>query len=243
MVQRLTILIMIIFLSACGGEKKPASGATASTQDATASDDAQTAPAIAPAPRTALEPSIETPLDDPSIADKPKAVISTSMGDITVVLYPEDAPKSVENFISYVEGRQYTRTIFHRVIPGFMIQGGGFSSFLEQRKTRDPIPYEGDNGLNNDRGTLAMARTQNPNSATAQWYINLEDNAFLNHGARRPDEPGYTVFGRVIAGMNIVDAISLVETSDQFAGNGQPLQNVPVDPVVIDKVQVLERGE
>ncbi|MEM1192841.1 MAG: peptidylprolyl isomerase [Pseudomonadota bacterium] len=240
MAQRLIFGIMIILAGACGADDKPAPGASAAT-DQNAADTQAVAPAATP--RTRLEATIQTPIDDPAIADKPKAIITTSMGDIMVVLYTDEAPNSVANFIEYVEGRQYTRTIFHRVIPGFMIQGGGFSSFLEQRKTRAPIAYEGNNGLNNDRGTLAMARTQNPNSATAQWYINLDDNAFLNHGARRPDEPGYTVFGRVIAGMNIVDAIATVETSDQFAGNGQPLSNVPVDPVVIEKVQMLERAQ
>ena len=232
MIKSLLAILFLAMVAACGGEPADTPEISApQTQAAPLASDDQGAPA-----RERLEASIDVPANDPAIANLPKAVISTTMGDITVALYAEKAPKTVTNFIEYVNGRQYTRTIFHRVIPGFMIQGGGFSSYLEQRKTRAPVRYEGDNGLNNDRGTLAMARTQDPDSASAQWYINLEDNAFLNHGAREPDAPGYTVFGRVISGMNVVDAIATVETSDQIAGNGQPLSNVPVDPVVIDSV-------
>ncbi len=247
----MAIGVLLLFVTACGvkdDNKNNSTDAAANSisgssglekqTEATKNSDASVSPKNTQG-RIVLEPSQDIATDNPAIADLPKARITTSMGPITIVLYPEQAPISVENFKNYVAGRHYSRTVFHRVIPGFMIQGGGYSSFLEPRKTNDPIRYEGDNGLNNDRGTIAMARTSNPDSATSQWYINHEDNENLNHGARGPDVPGYTVFGRVISGMNIVDAIALVETGTQVIGNGQTLQNVPVDPVVINNVEML----
>lgn len=232
----------VLLLAACGGGDNNAppkdDDAASGTQGSTTTPPVEEP--VAQALPEKLEPSIDIPADDPAIADFPKVTIATTVGDITVVLYREQAPVSVENFLGYVNSRQYTRTIFHRVIQGFMIQGGGFSIYLEQRQTRDPIAYEGDNGLSNERGTLAMARTNSPDSATAQWYINHEDNANLDHGARGPNVPGYTVFGRVISGMNIVDAIASVETSTQLSGAGQELRNVPVTPIVIENVQVVE---
>ncbi|HEX4986849.1 MAG TPA: peptidylprolyl isomerase [Burkholderiales bacterium] len=166
-------------------------------------------------------------------AADPKVEIRTNLGAIVVELYPAKAPKTVENFLQYANSGFYRDVVFHRVIPGFMIQGGGFSREMAQKPTRAPIPIESDNGLKNDTGTIAMARTANPNSATAQFFINVADNAFLNY---RPGSPGYTVFGRVVKGMDVVDRIARVPT-----GAGGPFpQDVPQQPVVIEDIIVPE---
>ena len=158
--------------------------------------------------------------------------IKTSHGDISVELFDEKAPISCENFRQYVADGFYAGTIFHRVIPNFMIQGGGMDADMNSKATRDPIKNEADNGETNDRGTLAMARTSIVDSATAQFFINLRDNDFLNHGGR---DFGYAVFGRVADGMDVVDAIAAVDT-----GNKAGHQDVPVDPVTIVEVTVDE---
>ncbi len=152
----------------------------------------------------------------------------TSAGDFTVELYAKEAPESAANFLKYVDDGHYDGTIFHRVIPGFMVQGGGFASGMEQKDTRPPIRNEATNGLENLRGTLAMARTSDIHSATAQFFINLVDNDFLNH---QPGNYGYAVFGRVTAGMDVVDAIAAVPTTRR-RGHG----DVPVDEVVVHSV-------
>jgi len=152
----------------------------------------------------------------------------TSAGDFSVELFAKEAPESAANFLQYVEAGGYDGTIFHRVIPGFMIQGGGFASGMEQKDTRPPIRNEATNGLENLRGTLAMARTSDVHSATAQFFINLIDNDFLNH---QPGNYGYAVFGRVIAGMDVIDAIAEVPTTRR-RGHG----DVPVDEVIIHSV-------
>lgn len=156
--------------------------------------------------------------------------IVTNQGKIRVDLKDEAAPKTVENFLRYVEEGFYENTIFHRVIRGFMIQGGGFTEDLGRKETHKPVMYEGNNGLANIRGTLAMARTQSPNSATSQFFINHVDNAFLNHGARNGGA-GYTVFGEVISGMEVVDAIAASTTTTIG-----PYQNVPNTPVIIESI-------
>lgn len=161
-------------------------------------------------------------------ADTQKVKLSTSAGDIVLELYPDKAPKSVENFLQYVRDKHYDGTVFHRVMDGFMIQGGGFTADLQQKPTRAPIPLEATNGLKNDRGTIAMARTANPNSATAQFFINVANNASLN--APSPDGHGYAVFGKVVTGMDVVDKIKNVAV-----GNQGPYQNVPTTPVTILK--------
>jgi peptidyl-prolyl cis-trans isomerase A (cyclophilin A) len=161
-------------------------------------------------------------------ADAPKVKLSTSAGDIVLELYPDKAPKSVDNFLQYVREKHYDSTVFHRVMDGFMIQGGGFTADLQQKPTRAPIPLEAANGLKNDRGTIAMARTANPNSATAQFFINVVSNASLN--APSPDGHGYAVFGKVVSGMDVVDKIKGVSV-----GNQGPYQNVPTTPVTILK--------
>jgi peptidyl-prolyl cis-trans isomerase A (cyclophilin A)/peptidyl-prolyl cis-trans isomerase B (cyclophilin B) len=171
-----------------------------------------------------------------AFAANPQVDIKTSMGTITVELYPEKAPKTVENFLQYVKDGFYKDSIFHRVIPGFMIQGGGFSKAMEQKPTRDPVGIESNNGLKNDIGTIAMARTQNPNSATAQFFINLTDNAFLNYSAPTVRGYGYAVFGKVVKGMDVVEKIAKLPT-----GAGGPFpQDVPQQQVVIEDAKLVE---
>lgn len=171
-------------------------------------------------------------------AAKPQVVLSTTMGDITLELYQDKAPQSVENFLNYVRAGHYDGTIFHRVIPGFMIQGGGFTPDMTLKPTRAPIQNEADNGLQNERGAIAMARTMEPHSATAQFFINVVDNASLNHqGTTSGRTWGYAVFGRVTDGMDVVDKIRYVETR---SSGGH--QDVPVEPVIIEKASVIETG-
>jgi peptidyl-prolyl cis-trans isomerase A (cyclophilin A) len=161
-----------------------------------------------------------------------KVRLATSQGDIVVELDADKAPKTVENFLQYVKSGHYDGTIFHRVIDNFMIQGGGMKADMSEKPTRAPIPLESRNGLTNVRGTLAMARTQNPNSATAQFFINLKDNAFLDQANSR-DGNGYAVFGKVVAGMDVVDKIKSVPVADK-AGH----QNVPTTPVTIKQASL-----
>jgi peptidyl-prolyl cis-trans isomerase B (cyclophilin B) len=163
----------------------------------------------------------------------PVVKLTTSMGAIEVELYADKAPKSVANFLAYVKDGHYDGTIFHRVIDGFMIQGGGFSADLRERPTNSPIQNEADNGLKNEAYTLAMARTSDPHSATAQFFINVKDNDFLNHTLKTTRGWGYAVFGRVISGQEVVDKIKAVPT-----GNKGMLENVPVTPVTIIKAEV-----
>ncbi len=161
-----------------------------------------------------------------------KVRLDTSMGEIVIELDAAKAPKTVANFVEYVRSGHYDGTIFHRVIPNFMIQGGGFDPELKQKPTRTPIALENKGGLTNVRGGVAMARTNVPDSATAQFFINIKDNAFLDP-ANSPDGYGYAVFGKVVSGMDVVDKIWAVPT-----GNKGPYQNVPVTPVLIRKASV-----
>ena len=158
----------------------------------------------------------------------PRVELKTSMGVIVLELYPDRAPKTTANFLAYVDAGYYDGTIFHRVIPRFMIQGGGFTADMRQKSTRTAIPNEADNRIKNERGTVAMARTPDPHSATSQFYINTVDNDFLNFSGKDPRGWGYAVFGRVAKGMNIVDAISGVKTG-VFRGH----RDVPLKPVAI----------
>ena len=161
-------------------------------------------------------------------AENPKVILDTTKGQITIELYPKKAPDTVKNFLAYVDAGFYNGTIFHRVIPNFMIQGGGFASDMQQKPTRPPIKIESDNGLKNERGTIAMARTQDPNSATAQFFISSADNDFLNFKDKTTQGWGYAVFGKVVQGMEVVDDISKVKT-----GAKGMHRDVPADPVVI----------
>ena len=158
--------------------------------------------------------------------------LHTSLGAITLELDAERAPKTVENFLRYVKEGFYDGTIFHRVIDGFMIQGGGFTESMEQKPTHEPVENEAANGLKNAVYTIAMARTPNPNSATAQFFINVADNGFLNHTAPTPQGFGYCVFGRVVEGQDVVGKIGKVKT-----GNRAGHQDVPVDAVVIERAE------
>ncbi len=167
-------------------------------------------------------------------AANPQVTLETSKGTIVVELYPEDAPGTVESFLTYVNAGYYDGTIFHRVMPDFMIQVGGFTADGQKKETRDPIGNEADNGLTNDRGTLAMARTNDPHSASAQFFINVVDNDYLNHTAKTPQGWGYTVFGKVVSGIEVADTISKVKTTRHRAMGG----NVPVEPVMIKKASV-----
>lgn len=166
-------------------------------------------------------------------ADLPHVLLKTNMGEITLELSPDKAPKTVDNFLSYVKSGQYNGTIFHRVINGFMIQGGGFDMTMKEKPTRAPIKNEAANGLKNEPYTIAMARLPDPHSATAQFFININDNAFLNYPSR--DGWGYCVFGKVIKGMDVVDRIKQVPT----ASKGM-YENVPVKPVVIESASIIK---
>ena len=169
-------------------------------------------------------------------ATRPQVILHTSMGDIRLQLFADRAPVTVRNLLRYANDGYYAGTIFHRVISGFMIQGGGFTADLERKRPNDPIINEADNGLKNERGTVAMARTNNPNSATSQFFINHVNNRALDHRSKNSAADwGYTVFGKVIQGMDVVDAIAMVETAPQ-----PPLpRDVPVEPVLINSVEVL----
>jgi len=162
-----------------------------------------------------------------------KVKLETSMGDITIELDAENAPITVNNFLGYVSEGFYDGLIFHRVIKGFMIQGGGFTPDMDQKDTKAPIKIESSNGLKNDRGTIAMARTSVPNSATSQFFINHADNSFLNYAG--PGNPGYAVFGKVIEGMDVVDKIALVQTTRRSG-----MDDVPVEVVVIESAKIVE---
>jgi peptidyl-prolyl cis-trans isomerase A (cyclophilin A) len=164
----------------------------------------------------------------------PMVVLSTSMGDIKIELYPDKAPITVKNFIDYAKAGYYDGTTFHRVIPNFMIQGGGMSADMQEKKgARPPIKNESDNGLKNEAGTVAMARTSVPDSATSQFFINVKDNSFLNRESA-PDKVGYAVFGKVVEGMDVVKKIEQAKTTSKG-----PHQNVPVDAVVIKSAKVV----
>jgi cyclophilin family peptidyl-prolyl cis-trans isomerase len=170
-------------------------------------------------------------------AANPQVEIRTSMGAVTLELYPENAPVTVENFLQYVRDGHYNGTIFHRVIPGFMIQGGGFAPDMREKATRAPIKNEAGNGLRHAAGTVAMARTPDPHSASAQFFINLTDNPALDFRAPTRDGYGYCVFGKVVMGMEVVNRIAKVATGTKASHS-----DVPLKPVVIESVRRLEDG-
>jgi peptidyl-prolyl cis-trans isomerase B (cyclophilin B) len=164
-----------------------------------------------------------------------EVILHTNQGDIALALDPDNAPASVENFLQYVRDGHYDDTLFHRVIPGFMIQGGGFAPGMKQKPTRKPIANEAANGVKNARHTVAMARTSEPHSATSQFFINLADNAFLDYKGPSPQGYGYAVFGKVVRGGDIVDRIAGVPT-----GRSGSHENVPTPDVVIERAEVVE---
>ena len=199
-----------------------------------------TAPAkpAAKAPAKAAAPAKKAPEAPASEADKTasKVLIKTNLGEMTVELYPDKAPKTVENFLAYVNAKFYDGTVFHRVIDNFMIQGGGFTPDLRQKATRPAIANEAKNGLSNSRGTLAMARTGDPNSATAQFFINVVDNPRLDYTSDANGSTwGYCVFGKVVSGLDVIDKIKAVPTGAQ----GPFKSDVPTTPVVIEKISVI----
>lgn len=178
-------------------------------------------------------------LNSPSFAaDNPKVLMDTSMGKIIIELYPDKAPVSVENFIGYVNSGSYDGTIFHRVIKGFMNQAGGFTPDFTKKETLAPIKNEADNGLKNDIGTIAMARTNAPHSATNQFFINTADNINLNYRNKTLRGWGYTVFGKITDGMGVMKKIEQVQTHTNSKGR----QNVPVEPIVIKKMTVIKEN-
>jgi cyclophilin family peptidyl-prolyl cis-trans isomerase len=166
--------------------------------------------------------------------NNPVVTMKTNKGTITLELFPDKAPKSVENFVAYADAGFYDGTIFHRVISDFMIQGGGYTAGLDRKETRPPVPNEANNGLKNELGTIAMARTSDPNSATSQFFVNVKNNAFLDFKSETPQGWGYTVFGKVIDGIDVVHAIEHTPTSDR----GGAFANLPTDQVVIESVTV-----
>ena len=169
------------------------------------------------------------------MAENPNVLLDTTEGEILIELYPDKAPETVANFLKYVDEGFYKNTIFHRVIKGFMIQGGGLTMKMEEKPTDAPVKNEADNGLKNDRGTIAMARTMDPHSATAQFFINLVDNEFLNYTAPTVQGWGYCVFGKVVDGMDVVDKIGKTKT-----GTRPPYDDVPLDSVLINEASRFE---
>jgi cyclophilin family peptidyl-prolyl cis-trans isomerase len=184
---------------------------------------------------TAVAAPPPAPVPLTSAPSAPEVKIVTSEGDITVRLNPARAPLTVKNFLAYVKSGFYDGTIFHRVVPGFVIQGGGFTTKYKEKKTRAPIPNESGNGLSNRRGTIAMARESEPHTATAQFYVNLADNAKLDP---RPDRWGYAVFGKVVSGMKVVDKIASVPTGPV----GPFKRDAPQVPVVIKKIVLVKNA-
>jgi cyclophilin family peptidyl-prolyl cis-trans isomerase len=172
----------------------------------------------------------QAPAPTPEAGAPPRVVLETSLGKIVLELDPAAAPTTVESFLAYVGAGFYDGTVFHRVVPGFVIQGGGFTADLTQKPTRPPIANEAANGLKNLRGSISMARTSDPDSATSQFFISLVDNAALDHRGKTPRDWGYAVFGRVVEGMDVVDAVARVKT-----GRSGHHQDVPVEPVSILK--------
>ena len=167
-----------------------------------------------------------------ALAANPHVKMRTNLGDIVLELYPDKAPKTVANFLQYVGSGHYNGTVFHRTIQKFVIQGGGFTPDFQYKPTLDPVPNEATNGLRNEPGTLSMARAYDPDSATAQFFINLDDNKFLNHHRPQPDYYGYCVFGKVVKGMDIAKKIGALPT----AAGGPFTADVPVEPVVIEEM-------
>lgn len=176
------------------------------------------------------------PVTGGAYAANPQVKIETSLGDMRAELYPDKAPKTVENFLQYVREGHYDGTTFHRVIRGFMIQGGGVTTDLKEKKTRAPIGNEANNGLKNQIGTLAMARTSDPHSATAQFFINHNNNTFLDFKGLNPRDYGYTVFGKVIAGTDVIDKIADQPTGANAMFGG----DAPREPVVIKRISIVE---
>ena len=212
------VALAMVFMSACSAENN-------STQNSTSTEAVATA--------TVATSTLDATLD--SATDSPSVVFETSAGNFTVQLNAEAAPISVANFLQYVENGFYNGTIFHRVISNFMIQGGGFTVDMTKKATRTPIINEADNGLKNKVGTIAMARTNAPDSATSQFFINVEDNSSLNHRAKNSRGWGYAVFGEVTEGLSVVEAIKTVPVGPR-AGH----QHMPLEAIIIQRIYLLD---
>ena len=224
----------LLIATGCGGSPPPEETAPEKAAEPASEAPAEAAPSE-PAETEEAPPAAEKKAEPQAKkksvpAGNPVVVMETSKGTIKIELYPDKAPETAANFLRYVDDKFYDGTIFHRVIPGFMIQGGGMTPEMTEKSTRDPIKNESANGLANNRGTIAMARTGDPHSATSQFFINHITNVGLNRGER--DEWGYAVFGKVTEGLDVVDAIAQVETANRD-GHG----NVPKEPVVIKSVR------
>jgi len=177
-----------------------------------------------------------TLFSEPAQAANPRVKLDTNHGEIVLELFADKAPITTANFLDYVKSGHFNGTIFHRVMPGFMIQGGGFTTTMAPKPSGAPIRNEADNGLTNDKYTVAMARTSDPHSASSQFFINVADNAFLNHASKTPQGWGYAVFGKVVSGQEVVDKIALLPTEARG-----PHQNVPQTPAVIEKAELVEQ--
>ena len=235
----------LAFMAACGTQPGPETA----VEPRTSAEEAPEAPAETPATEApAVEEPVAALIPPPAPTPAPKAApapfktavpagppvvaMQTNKGMIRIELFPDKAPKSVANFLAYVDDKFYDGTIYHRVMPNYMIQGGGFTADMAEKNTRAPVDNESQGGESNARGTLAMARTNDPHSATGQFFINHANNRMLDFGARGANQWGYAVFGRVIEGMDVVDAIAATPT-----GNKGSYQNVPVENVVIESVR------
>ncbi len=229
---RRTMVVVSLGLALAGCPKSnPENNPQSNPQAGSAEPSAKPEPK--PAEPTKTEPKAEEKAE--AVPEKPVVELSTSMGKLKLELYPKKAPKTVANFLRYVRAGHYTGTVFHRVIPTFMIQGGGFDTSLKEKPTSPPIENEADNGLTHERGTLAMARTPNPHSASAQFFINTVTNSFLNHREKSMEGWGYCVFGKVIEGMDVVDKIKGVQTGPK----GPFDKDVPQTDVVINEAKLL----
>ena len=230
----IAFFMLVAFAFGCSsGEEAPAA------EDANAAETAPDPEETAPPPEEATSPPEEESAEEAAedLADigsgYPVIEMSTSMGMIKLELYPDKAPRTVENFLTYVRDGFFDGTIFHRVVPGFVIQGGGFTPDMTKKETRPPIMNEADNGLRNDHYTICMARTNDPHSATSQFFINTNNNDVLNHRSKDGSGWGYAVFGKVTEGTDVIDAIEKVQTSRSGS-----YSDVPVDAVVIERARI-----
>lgn len=225
---RCAVLMIALWLPSCGGGDSDSAASESATGEAT--------PAETEAVPMETETSAPEAPADLATPGAPVVLMRTSVGDLQIELYPDEAPDTVDNFLRYVEDGHYDGTIFHRVVRGFVIQGGGFTADMQEKDTRDPISNEAENGLKNLRGTLSMARTPDPHSATSQFFVNTKDNAMLDHTAPTPNGWGYAVFGKVIAGMEAVDRIEASPVVSRAGHN-----DVPATPIVVESATVVAR--
>ena len=226
---RWAALLLAAWLPACGGGGDSDSATSESTTGETPTAETEATPMETETPSTDAESDLATP-------GAPVVLMRTNVGDLRIELYPQEAPQTVENFLQYVEDGHFDGTIFHRVVRGFVIQGGGFTADMEEKNTRNPIPNEAENGLKNMRGTLSMARTPDPHSATSQFFVNTKDNAMLDHTRPTMQGWGYAVFGKVISGMEAVDRIEASPVVSRAGHN-----DVPETPIVVESATVASR--